>query len=63
MRLGYILEDAPLAPASDMGKRQVDLYTYTSMVLALAQQQDKELQELRARVAELERERAATKKR
>lgn len=54
-RLGYILEDSPQSPSSDMGKRQVDLYGYTSMVLALAQQQDQELKELRARVAELEK--------
>lgn len=54
-RLGYILEDAPGAPSSDMDKKQVDLYAYTSMVLALAQQQDRELVELRARVAELEK--------
>lgn len=54
-RLGYILEDAPASPSSDMDKKQVDLYAYTSMVLALAQQQDRELVELRAKVAELEK--------
>ena len=51
-RLGYILEDAPGSPSSDMDKKQVDLYAYTSMVLALAQQQDQELKELRAKVAD-----------
>jgi hypothetical protein len=52
--LGYILEDAPLSPSSDMEKRQVDLYSYTSMVLALAQQQDEEIHDLRAKMAVLE---------
>ena len=42
-------------PASDMDKKQVDLYAYTSMVLALAQQQDQEIKELRAKVADLEK--------
>lgn len=54
-RLGYILEDSPGVPASDMDKKQVDLYAYTSMVLALAQQQDQEIKELRAKVADLEK--------
>lgn len=54
-RLGYILEDAPMSPSSDMGRKEVDLYAYTSMVLALAQQQDQEIKELRAKVAELEK--------
>lgn len=54
-RLGYVLEDAPASPASDMDKKQVDLYTYASMVLSLAQQQDQEIAELRAQVADLER--------
>ena len=38
-----------------MGRKEVDLYAYTSMVLALAQQQDQEIKELRAKVAELEK--------
>ena len=38
-----------------MNKKQVNLYAYTSMVLALAQQQDQELKELRAKVANLEK--------
>ncbi|CAN5652620.1 hypothetical protein BH09MYX1_BH09MYX1_27540 [soil metagenome] len=54
-RLGIILEDAPDAPSADMDKRQVDLYSYTSMVLALAQDQDREIKDLRARIDELEK--------
>lgn len=53
--LGIILEDAPDAPSADVQRRQVDLYGYTSMVLALAQDQDRELRELRARIDELEK--------
>jgi hypothetical protein len=60
-RLGVILEDAPMSPSSDMEKKQVDLYAYTSMVLALAQQQDQEIKELRAKVAELEKRAAPAK--
>lgn len=56
-RLGYILDDAPRAPASDMTKGQVDLYAYTSMVLALAQEQEAEIARLQKRVAELEKKR------
>jgi hypothetical protein len=44
-----------------MEKKQVDLYAYTSMVLALAQQQDQEIKELRAKVAELEKRAAPAK--
>jgi hypothetical protein len=54
-RLGYILEDAPGLPSSDMARKEVDLYGYTSMVLALAQEQDRELRELRAKVNELDK--------
>ena len=42
--------------------KHVDLYAYTSMVLALAQQQDQEIKELRAKVDELERRLPPAKK-
>lgn len=51
--LGFIIEDSPNSPAADMEKQQVDLYSYTSMVLALAQQQQKELRALRKEVERL----------
>jgi hypothetical protein len=54
-RVGYILEDAPAAHCSDMQRKEVDIYAYTSMVLAMAQSQERELQVLRAKVAELDR--------
>jgi hypothetical protein len=58
-RLGYILEDAPGAPSSDMDQKQVDLYAYTSMVLALAQDQAREIKALRAEVDALKKRDAA----
>lgn len=57
--LGIILEDAPDSPAADMAKLQVDLYAYTSMVLALAQEHEREIARLRAEIERLERAMAA----
>jgi len=48
--LGFIIEDNPHCLATDLDKRQVDLYSFTSMVLALAQQQQKEIEDLRRQV-------------
>jgi hypothetical protein len=61
--LGFILEDSPGVAAADMEKLQVDLYSYTSMVLVLAQQQQREIAKLRRELdalrAELGRRRSA----
>jgi hypothetical protein len=48
--LGFIIEDSPRSLAADLEKRQVDLYSFTSLVLALAQQQQKEIEHLRRQV-------------
>lgn len=50
-RLGYVLQDAPDAPFS--GEGRVDLYAYTSAVVATVQAQQAELDALRAEVAAL----------
>ncbi len=49
--LGFILEDHPRSLASDLERQQVDLYSYASMTLALAQRQQKQLDALRAELA------------
>ena len=54
-RLGFILEDSPNVAAADMGKKQVDLYAYTSMVVATVQQQQAEIEALKAQVATLKK--------
>jgi len=51
--LGFILEDAPSSFASDMRSKQVDLYAFTSMVLALAKQQQQQIADLRRQLAAL----------
>jgi hypothetical protein len=52
-QLGYILEDAPDAVFS--GKEHVNLYAYTSAVLAAVQEQQAEIRRLQAKVDELEK--------
>ena len=52
-QLGYILEDAPDAVFS--GKEHVNLYAYTSAVLAAVQEQQGEIQRLQAKVDELQK--------
>ncbi len=47
--LGFILEDSPNVPAADMTSKQVDLYAYTSMVLATVQEQEKKSRRSRPR--------------
>lgn len=47
LHLGYILEDSPKALATDRSKQQVDLYSFASMTLALAQQQQRQIDALR----------------
>ena len=52
-QLGYILEDAPDAVFS--GKEHVNLYAYTSAVLAAVQEQQAEIRRLQTKVQELEK--------
>jgi hypothetical protein len=52
-QLGYILEDAPDAVFS--GTDHVNLYAYTSAVLAAVQEQQAEIRRLQAKVDELEK--------
>jgi hypothetical protein len=54
--LGFILEDSPTCVAADRQKMQVDLYSYASMVLVLAQQQQRELSTLRRELTSLRAE-------
>ncbi len=51
LKLGYILEDHPSASFSGDGR--VDLYAYMSAVVALAQEQQAEINALKAEVAAL----------
>jgi hypothetical protein len=51
LKLGYILEDHPSASFSGDGR--VDLYAYMSAVVALAQQQQSEIDALKAEVSAL----------
>ena len=54
-RLGFILEDSPNVAAADMASKQVDLYAYTSMVVATVQQQQAEIAALKAEVERLKK--------
>lgn len=54
-QLGYLLDDAPGAVFS--AEDHVNLYAYTSAVLAAVQEQQAEIAALKARIAELEAER------
>ena len=54
-RLGFILEDSPNVVAADMASKQVDLYAYTSMVVATVQQQQAEIAALKAEVERLKK--------
>ena len=51
LKLGYILEDHPRASFSGDGR--VDLYAYMSAVVALAQEQQAEIEDLKAEVSAL----------
>ena len=46
-RLGFIIEDQPTSYAVDPERSQVDLYGYTSMLVAAIQRQEREIQALR----------------
>jgi hypothetical protein len=55
-KLGFIIEDLPSAtPAVDRDRLMVDLYGYTSMLVADAQAREKQMQALEARLEQLER--------
>jgi hypothetical protein len=49
--LGFIIEDNPQSLAVDRGHDRVDIYGYLSMVVASMQVQEKEIQELRSKLA------------
>jgi len=54
LRLGYILEDQPKASFS--GKERVDLYAYVSAVVALAQEQQAEIDRLKGEIEDLKKQ-------
>ena len=53
--LGFIIEDRPGSPAVDRDGDMVDLYGYTSMLLATTQAQERRIELLRKQVEELSR--------
>ncbi len=57
-RLGFILEDQPASYASDPAHSQVDLYGYTSLLVAAVQSQSRQIEALRREVDDLRRQRA-----
>ncbi len=54
--LGFIIEDSPDIPASDMARSQVDLYAYASMAVAALQVQARQIEQLEADVDSLSNE-------
>jgi len=61
--LGFILEDAGRTYAGDPARGQVDLYGYTSMLLATVQSQQKSIRQLRRELRALRAEVRTRKKR
>jgi hypothetical protein len=55
-RLGFIIEDDPDSPAVADGRTSVDLYAYTSMVVAAMKVQSQKLEEQGAEIAALRKE-------
>ncbi len=53
-RLGFILEDQPHGFAVDPERSQVDLYGFTSLLVATVQSQDRTIRALERRVTQLE---------
>jgi hypothetical protein len=53
--LGFIIEDSPGVPAVDRDGSLVDLYGYTSMLLATTQAQQRQIQSLQQQVKDLRR--------
>jgi hypothetical protein len=54
--LGFVIEDSPGVPAVDRDADMVDLYGYTSMLLAATQAEAQQIQRLEEKVQALERE-------
>jgi hypothetical protein len=54
--LGFIIEDSPDIPASDVARSRVDLYAYTSMAVAALQVQARQIEQLEAEVDVLSNE-------
>jgi hypothetical protein len=54
--LGYIIEDSPDVPASDVARSRVDLYAYASMAVAAVQVQARQIEQLEAEVDVLSNE-------
>jgi hypothetical protein len=46
--LGFIIEDSPDIPASDVARSKVDLYAYASMAVAAIQIQERRIEQLEA---------------
>jgi hypothetical protein len=51
--LGFIIEDSPAAVAVDRDRDMIDLYGYTSMLLATSQAQQRRIEALEREVAQL----------
>jgi len=58
-RLGFMIDDAPRTPAVAPDATHVDLYGYTSMIVAAVQAQAKEIEALQREVAGLRRTKPA----
>ncbi len=50
-RLGYILDDAPALPATDLKRERVDVYSLATMAVAAVKAQQRELRALREELA------------
>jgi len=48
--LGFIIEDSPTVPAVDRDGDLVDLYGYTSMLLATTQSQQQQIEALKKQI-------------
>jgi hypothetical protein len=53
--LGFIIEDSPTVPAVDRDGDLVDLYGYTSMLLATTQAQQQQIEALKQQIESLSR--------
>jgi Chaperone of endosialidase len=61
--LGFVIEDSPEIPAVDRDHDMVDLYGYTSMLLAATQQQRREIDDLKLQLGALKAEIAGLRRR
>lgn len=55
-RLGFILENQPASFAADPERSQVDLYGYTSLLVAAVQSQARQIETLQRQVEDLQRQ-------